>query len=111
MSIVHRVESPSPELARIAAKYRRLAEDLERAARGEHPSIDDLRDAPLLMEWKVHLTPVPYLEGIVLGHPLIPDGQVCRTSELLLIEHRGGYARTLSRYYRLLPRPDGGDGR
>ncbi len=41
------------DLARVAAKYRRLAEDLERVARGEHPTEEDLRDAPLLMEWTV----------------------------------------------------------
>lgn len=105
MTILHRGSGPFPELASLAAKYHRLADDLARIARGEHPSADDLRDAPLLMEWKVYLSPVPHLTGIVLGHPWIPDGHTCHTSELFTFDPTEGYARTLSRFYRLYPRP------
>lgn len=101
MPIMHRGAGPFPELARVAQKYRRLADDLERIASGEHPGEEELPDAPLLMEWQVHLEPAPHLEGIVLGHPWIPDGQICRTSELLTFDPIAGYARTLSRFYRL----------
>ena len=103
MPVLHRGPGPFPDLTRIASKYRRLAADLECVARGEHPSEEDLRDAPVLMEWKVHLAPVPHLRGIVLGHPWIPDGHDCRTSELFTFDLTIGYARTLSRFYRLLP--------
>ncbi len=92
---------PSPHRRQAPA----LAADLERVAQGEHPSEEDLRDAPLLMEWTVRLAPVPHLFGIVLGHPWIPDGYECRTSELFTYDPTIGYARTLSRFYRLLPRP------
>lgn len=106
MSIQHRGAGPFPELARLAAKLRKLAEDLERIARGEHPSANDLRDAPLLFEWKVHLAPIPYLVGVVLGHPHLPDGHVIHTSELYTFDPGAGYARTRSRFYRLSPRSE-----
>lgn len=101
MSVLHKGPGPFPELARIAARHRRLAEDLERIAGGHHPGADDLRDAPLLMEWRIRLAPAPHLVGIVLGHPVIPDGELCRTSELFTLEPDLGYARTRSRFYRL----------
>lgn len=104
MSILHRGRGPFPELARIAAKHRRLADDLDRIARDGPPTPEELREAPLLMEWRVYITPVPHLIGIVLGHPYIPDGQLCHTSELFTFDPIAGYARTLSRFYRLIPR-------
>lgn len=106
MPLLHRGAGPFPALAELAVRYRRLADDLDRIARGEHPSAEELRDAPLLMEWKVYIAPIPHLEGIVLGHPWIPDGHDCRTSELFTFDPTAGYARTLSRFYRLLPRPE-----
>lgn len=105
MPLMHRGTGPFPALAELAAKHRRLADDLDRIACGKHPTSDDLRDAPLLMEWKVYIAPIPHLSGIVLGHPWIPDGHDCRTSELFTFDPMAGYARTLSRFYRLLPRP------
>lgn len=105
MPVLHRGLGPFPDLARLAHVHRRLADDLDRIARGEHPEANDLQDAPLLMEWKVYLAPIPHLTGIVLGHPYIPDGHTCRTSELFTFDPTAGYARTLSRFYRLLPRP------
>jgi len=51
--------------------------------------------------------PVPHLVGIVLGHPLLRDGEIW-TSELLTYDPERGYARTLSRFYRLeSPSSDG----
>lgn len=108
MPILHRGPGPFPELARLAATLRRLSDDLDRISRGEHPGDDDLREAPLLMGWEVFVAPVPHLVGIVLGHPSIEDGHTCRTSELFTFDPAAGYARTLSRFYRLLPRPSVG---
>lgn len=104
MPVLHRGPGPFPELAREAAKHRKLADDLDLIAQGRHPSKDELRDAPLLMDWKVYLAPIPHLRGIVLGHPWITDGHTCRTSELFTLDPIAGYARTLSRFYRLTPR-------
>lgn len=105
MPVLHRGLGPFPDLARIAQVHRPLADDLDRIATGEHPGADDLQDAPLLMEWKVYLEPWPHLTGIVLGHPYIPDGYTCHTSESFTLDPTVGYARTRPRFYRLLPRP------
>jgi hypothetical protein len=104
MSILHRGAGPFPELARLASRLGKLAEDLERIARGEHPSSSDLRDAPILFEWRVYIAPIPHLVGLVHGHPHLPDGGICHTSELYTFDPDVGYARTLSRFYRLSPR-------
>lgn len=104
MSILNRGPGPFPELARRARKYRALAEDLERIARGEHPNDAILRSAPHLSDWRVYLHPLPYLLGTVVGHPQIENGQICRTSQLVTFDPIAGYARTFSRFYRLEPR-------
>ncbi|MGX9981783.1 DUF6634 family protein [Methylobacterium fujisawaense] len=105
MSILHRGSDPFPELSRLASNLRRLAADLDRIAQGDHPSAHDLQDAPMLFEWKLYLAPVPHLVGIVHRHPHLPDRGMCHTSELFTFDPIPGYARTLSRFYRLSPRP------
>jgi hypothetical protein len=109
MSILNHGDGPFPELARRARKYRRLADDLERIARGEHPTDLDLRDAPYLIDWRLHFHPLPHLIGTVLGHPIIEDGHICRTSELATFDPLAGYARTYSRFYRIAKRVDARD--
>lgn len=106
MSILNSGRGPFPHLAVVASKYRQLADDLERVARGEHPTEAELRDAPRLTDWSLHLLPLPlpFLSGIVVGHPLIGDGRLCRTSEVMIFDPAAGYARTFSRFYRLGPR-------
>ncbi|WP_081636472.1 DUF6634 family protein [Methylobacterium sp. 285MFTsu5.1] len=106
MSILHRGAGPFPELARLAYKLGKLAEDLERISKGEHPSESDLQNSPILFEWSVYIAPVPHLVGIVHGHPYLPDGGICHTSELYTFDPVSGYARTLSRFYRLSVRPE-----
>ncbi|MBY0254298.1 MAG: hypothetical protein K2X54_23450 [Methylobacterium organophilum] len=106
MSILNRGPGPFPELARKAQKYRALAEDLEVIARGVHPDDATLQNAPYLAEWRVYLLPLPYLLGTVFGHPLIENGHICRTSELVTFDPVAGYARTYSRFYRLGERFD-----
>lgn len=109
MSILNRGAGPFPELARRARKYRSLADDLDRIARGEHPTEGDLQGAPYLSDWKFYLLPLPYLLGYVVGHPYIENGQICRTSELITFDPVAGYARTYSRFYRLGDRLNASD--
>ena len=108
MTILNRGPGPFPELAYDAARYGTLADDLECIARGEHTDAEKLQDAPVLFEWKVFISPILHLMGIVMGHPKIADGYVCRTSELITFDPGRSYARTLSRSYRLGQRAEPG---
>lgn len=101
MTIFNRGPGPFPHLASDAVKYRALADDLDELARGIHPNAERLSEAPILFEWKLRINPIPHLLGIVMGHPKIPDGSSCRTSELITIDVGQRYARTFSRFYRL----------
>lgn len=108
MTIQNKGPGPFPQLARRAARYRALADDLDKIARGEHPTAANLEDAPMLFEWRLQIHPGPFLTGVVLGHPYIADGSSCYTSELITFDPVGGYARTMNRFYRL--RSQGRDG-
>ncbi|AMB44807.1 MULTISPECIES: DUF6634 family protein [Methylobacteriaceae] len=101
MSILNTGPGPFPCLRRLACKYRSLADDLECISEGQHPDERKLRDAPLLLDWRVFIAPIPHLQGIVVGHPEIADGAMCRTSGLITFDPFAGYARTFSRFYRL----------
>lgn len=76
-----------------------------RIAEGFKPGEAELADAPLLIDWAVEplFDGLVRLVGQVRGHPLIPDGWIT-TSPLLTADERAGWARTVSRYYRLGPR-------
>ncbi|MGE8131663.1 DUF6634 family protein [Methylobacterium sp. NPDC080182] len=106
MSILNIGPGPFPRLAKEAARYRRLAEDLEPIARGIHPDEMLLKDSPILYGWKFFFRPVPHLTGIVHGHPILSDGRMCYTSQLITLNPDRNYARTLSRFYRLGIRED-----
>jgi hypothetical protein len=43
------------------------------------------------------------MEGIVFGHPILPDGDAILTSEVFAYFEEGGqsFVRTLNRWYRL----------
>lgn len=64
-------------------------------------SEDDLEGAPLIDDWVVAGDAEPCLIGRVTGHPTIRDGRLISTSLLLAISVQEGWARTLSRFYRL----------
>ncbi|MGU3404923.1 DUF6634 family protein [Methylobacterium brachiatum] len=100
MFVLNQGNGPFPRLAEDAWKYHAIADDLDRIARGWHPGDDELRDAPRLWDWRVVAYPVPHLVGMVLGHPLLRDGEIW-TSELLTYDPERGYARTISRFRRL----------
>lgn len=85
----------------VAAGLREAA----RVAAGYVPNETDLAGAPLLSGWAVEPQEPDLIRlvGIVTGHPSIPDGW-CTTSIVLAADEEAGWARTVSRYYRLGPR-------
>jgi hypothetical protein len=85
----------------IPATLRRLADDLDRLRAGTAPSVQELVDAPLIVDWRCVLTPVGLsLAGFVAGHPLLGN-RPARTSQLWAADPDGRWVRTLTRYYRL----------
>lgn len=77
-----------------------LSRDLASIEELTAPSIRDIASAPLLENWVVGRRFEPALVGVVTGHPLILDGPVS-TSSLHYLDTKAGYARTLTRWYRL----------
>ena len=89
-------------------RLRTLARDLKRLLNGTPTLVDD---APVIDHWQLALRQEPCLAGTVAGRPLGVGGsdRITVTSGPLFLDAHGGYARTLSRWYRLgLKRP--GDG-
>ncbi|WP_176223156.1 DUF6634 family protein [Aurantimonas sp. 22II-16-19i] len=79
----------------------RLVADLERIRQGDAPSRRELSQAPILDDWSLGMRLQPCLTGTVHGHPLIARGHRSVTSELHVFAPHHGYARTMSRFYRL----------
>ncbi len=98
------------KLRRDAEKLERLAADLRRIADGVEPSPEELEKAPVIDRWVVGQMTHLCLVGRVIGHPDIEDTHLTRTSDLWFIDYKKGWARTLSRFYRLgdedVPRPE-----
>ena len=89
------------------AKVERLAADLDVIAPGELPSERDLSSAPFIDAWTVALRPVPCLVGF-RGNPFRLNGPMVTTTNLWVFAPDLDWARTLSRFYRLVtPRPEG----
>lgn len=96
--------SPSGDLSQVHEhldRLRRLVADVEALAAGRHPTSSTLADAPVLEDWALAAHPTPCLVGQFLGHPKIRHGRSGKTSDLWVFAPSHGYARTLSRFYRL----------
>ncbi|OWY11368.1 hypothetical protein B6V74_05030 [Thioclava sp. F42-5] len=66
------------------------------------PSIADLETAPLLDPWcPIVEDDVPLLVGQVFGHPHLREGARVRTSPLMNLQPKSGWARSCNRFYRL----------
>lgn len=91
-----------------ADRLEALAADLRRLAAGRVPSAGELAEAPVLRGWGVLSRSSTALIGTVEGHPRIVDHRPAITSELFAIDGDGRWARTLNRFYRLVPRTVGG---
>ncbi|RWL85658.1 MAG: hypothetical protein EOR67_21555 [Mesorhizobium sp.] len=93
------------QLARLSA----LVADMEAIGRGLAPEGLVEGEAPLLDRWILGRLPVPCLVGLSTGHPRVPgENRPIGTSDVWLISEDRGWARTLSRWYRL-GRPAGHD--
>jgi hypothetical protein len=92
-------------MKRVSAKtLKRALKDWDKLANGHTPGPVELSDAPLLVDWEPQWTATGLMRlvGLVRGHPRLPD-EPCSTSIVLAADVREGWARTLSRYYRLGP--------
>lgn len=81
-------------------RLKALCLDLEWLRAGVLPSIENLEDAPLLDKYEITLRDVPALKGRVVAHPIIGTATAL-TSELRVMAPDLGWARTMSRFYRL----------
>lgn len=77
-----------------------LSRDLRLIGQLRAPTIQDFVQAPLLEDWALTQRLEPALSGFVHGHPLRGDTNIL-TSGLYFLDPEAGYARTLSRFYRL----------
>jgi len=78
----------------------KLVTDLQRIAEGKMPSAQLLERSPYLHNWQVASYSVPRLVGECDNHPTLA-AQVIRTSDIWIFAPELGWARTLSRFYRL----------
>jgi hypothetical protein len=87
------------------ARLRLALDTVTRLLSGWRPGDVDLAGSPLISGWGVawvqHECPV--LLGTVTGHPVVGVGDlpVTMTSPVLWIDEHAGWARTVSRWYRL----------
>ena len=93
----------SPEeratLGREVERLRRLADDLEAVAAGTYTTSSS---APTIDRWWVGTRADRCLLGEVTCHPELPGtGRSIATSGLFFLDGQRGWARTLSRWYRL----------
>lgn len=66
------------------------------------PSEADIANAPVLSDWMPAVSPFAHviLVGKVVGHPILGTRSIT-TSQLIAIRPATGWARTVSRWYRL----------
>ncbi len=90
-------------------RLERLLADLKAMRDGRAPSEQELAQAPILDRYLPGTRPVPCLVGEASGHPTLQGiGRLIYTSDLWVHALEAGWARTLSRWYRL-GRMAGGD--
>lgn len=77
--------------------------DFDRLTAGEAPDRHELASAPLLTHWRRTMIPAiePALIGRVSDHPKLAGQRTAVTSRLLLLDQAAGWARTVSKTYRL----------
>lgn len=93
------------DLAGEIARLENLLCDLRRLAEGRLPSSDSLAMAPLIDGWAEAVRTVTCLIGRMHGHPTC-RGSLSVTTDVWVWAPELGWARTMSRFYRL-GRPQG----
>ncbi len=88
------------DVAGTIARLEELVADLEHIGSGGVPAQAKLDRAPLLDPVGIATRELPCLVGGNRGHPLL-HGPTIVTSELWVFAPELGWARTLSRFYRL----------
>ena len=77
-----------------------LLADLKRLRALDFPTPEQLETAPIIDQWALTTRTEPCLVGSVHGHPRLRGG-LAMTSGLWVWSSSLGWARTMSRYYRL----------
>ncbi len=85
----------------LAEKIQGLAADLARIGNGEGPSASDLLGSPVLHGWAEVPFAATRLTGRGNGHPRLGNPETLTTSMAVVVNEKEGWARTLSRFYRL----------
>ena len=88
----------SGDIAATIENLRALANDLERLTMFQPNA--ELEGAPTIDNWSHTTRSVGALAGLVEGHPILGH-KFLVTSEVFAIDKQRGWARTLSRFYRL----------
>lgn len=101
MFIVNENGTISSAASQEIARLRTLVADLERIEAGKLPTAEELAAAPLLDNYYGWWTTVPILAGDIHGHPHLGT-TVGTTTTLWASAPKLGWARTQSRFYRLL---------
>ncbi len=84
----------------LAEKCAGLAADVAAVRAGLGPTPTDLLGAPVLDDWSLEPYQAQLLAGKARGHPRL-GSQPVRTTMAVLVDEQEGWARTLSRFYRL----------
>ncbi|MBJ3786391.1 DUF6634 family protein [Devosia sediminis] len=91
----------NPVTLETAKRIHALSRDLKLIEELKAPGIRDIVEAPILSRWSIGPRTEIALVGEVQGHPLRPDSRTIVTSGVFFLDPIAGYARTLSRWYRL----------
>lgn len=95
------IETPFQNITDLENSLADLLRDIREIRVLGRPKPSALCDAPRLDDWSHAALFGPCLLGRVSGHPLLGERPHIHTSHLIVIDREAGWARTLSRYYRL----------
>lgn len=106
--------SPGGEVLRLDEtldRLKRLVADIEALKSGRLPDISGIEGSAVIHGWVLDQRPAACLRGYMEGHPTVRPGRMGITSDLWIWAPHHGFARTLSRFYRLGPQADHRGGR